>query len=413
MTTFTLYYFVDTNLFIQCRSLEQLDWSPRHGFEEVRLIVSSPVLREIDRLKTRSGRVDKRARAASAMFRDMLDQTHRLVHARSPRVVLSVEPRHRPDPNLADRLNYEERDDQLIGTLHEFARSNPLCEVRLLTHDTTPLYTAQGLDLTADQISDDRLLPFEATETERRVAALEAENTRLKAAEPSFSIRCEDQSDATVEHYHASYTWYEPRTKAGIDGLMERLNTRLPLAIDFGSTKPAERPTPPTVANRLYQVRQVFTPATDNEIQKYRDEDYPRWLDRCEETLRAHHRMLQARAPVLKFAFLAKNSGTRPATNALVTIEARGGFEIRPPQFDDSDEEREGEDEPSGSPESGALPPPSVAPRGRWENMVGGQPGDLLRTLNLIGRSMPDPSGIVNPEVHPFGDTSAPRSHFR
>ncbi len=39
-----LYFFVDTNLFLQCRPLEQLDWSPWDSFEEVRLIVSKPVL---------------------------------------------------------------------------------------------------------------------------------------------------------------------------------------------------------------------------------------------------------------------------------------------------------------------------------------------------------------------------------
>ena len=87
-----------------------------------------------------------------------------------------------------------------------------------------------------------------------------AENSRLKAAEPSFSIRCEDQSDTTVERYHASYRWYEPLTEAAVDGLMQRLKARFPLTTDFGSRKPAERPAPPTVANRLFSTRQVFTP---------------------------------------------------------------------------------------------------------------------------------------------------------
>lgn len=400
MTTSTLYFFVDTNLLIHCHAPEDLDWSPWREFEELRLVVSTPVLREIDRLKTRGGRVGKRARAASAMFREMLGQPHKVVRAQSPRVVLSVEPQHTYSQDLAQRLNYAERDDQLIGTVHQFARSNPTSDVRLLTHDTIPLYTARGLDLTADQIPDDWLLSPETTETERKMSALEAENSRLKAAEPSFSIHCEDQSDTTVERYHASYTWYEPLTEAEVDGLMQRLKVRFPLATDFGSREPAERPAPPSLANRLFQTRQVFTPATDEEIEKYRNEDYPRWLERCEETLRAHHRILQAETPVLEFAFLAENSGTRPADDALVTIEARGGVEIRPPPFDDTDEDREGEDEASDSLESGALLPPPIAPRGRWKNTVGGQPGDLLHTLNLIGRSMQDFSGIVNPDSH-------------
>ena len=117
VTTSSLYYFVDTNLFIQCQAPERLDWSPWHEFEEVRLIVSTPVLREIDWLKIRGGRVGNRARATSAMFRQMLGQPHKVVHAQSPRVVLSVEPQHTYPQDLADRLNYAERDDQLVGTV--------------------------------------------------------------------------------------------------------------------------------------------------------------------------------------------------------------------------------------------------------------------------------------------------------
>ena len=389
MTTSTLYYFVDTNLFIQCRSLQQLDWSPWHDFDEVRLIVSNPVLREIDRLKTKGNdRVGRRARTASAMFREMLDHTHKLVHAQCPRVVLSVEPQHTPSQNLAGRLNYQERDDQLLGTLHGFARSDPSRDVRLLTHDTTPLYTARGLDLTADLISDQWLLPPETTETERNLAALETKYARLEAAEPSISIRCANQSDSVVDRYCGSYTWYEPPTDAEVEGLMQRLKARFPLATDFGSKQPAERSAPPTVANRLFATNQVFTPATDEEIEKYRDEAYPQWLERCEEMLRAHHRALQAETPVLEFTFLAENIGTRPATDTLVTIEARGAFQIKPPSSDDPDEEQEDEDETPGELEAKMLPRPPTAPRGRWQNTIGGQPGDALRAFNRLARSL-------------------------
>ncbi|MCY4139437.1 MAG: hypothetical protein OXF56_14400 [Rhodobacteraceae bacterium] len=117
--------------------------------------------------------------------------------------------------------------------------------------------------------------------------------------------------------------------------------------------KNAWRRIPPSSAN---DPRRAFIPATDEEIAKYRDEDYPRWLERCEETLRAHHRTLQGETPLLTFAFSAENSGTRPAADALVTIEAHGGFKIRPPPFDDIDHDPEGEDEASGNPATCCAP---------------------------------------------------------
>ena len=207
MSGSTVDYFVDSNLFFQCHPLEQLDWTPWAAFEEVRLIVSSPVLREIDYRKNKGNdRVGIRARATSAIFRQMLEEGHKVVCGSNPRVVLSVEPQHVYSLDLEERLNYHERDDQLVGTVYEFSRGHPDSDVRLLTHDTTPLHTARGLGLTADVISDDWLLPPETTATEKELASLKTEYARLKKAEPSISIRCMGQSNSVIERYEASYT---------------------------------------------------------------------------------------------------------------------------------------------------------------------------------------------------------------
>lgn len=390
----TLYFFVDTNLFIQCLPLEHLDWSPWDRFEEVRLIVTSPVLREVDRLKTKGNdRVGKRARAASAMFREMLRDAHKLVHAERPRVILSVEPQHAYDRSLEGRLNYRERDDQLLGTVYRFAQSNPSSDVRVLTHDTIPLYIAQSLNLRADLISDNWLLPPETTETAKTLTALEAENSRLRAAEPSFSVHCTNQSAATVDCYSASYTWFEALTDAEVDGLMQRLKVRFPLVTDFSSREPAERSMPWTVASRVFSGPQKFIPATDEEIEEYRNEAYPQWLKQCEATLRTHHRTLQHETPALEFTFLAKNIGTRPATDALVTIEANGEFQLMPPS---SDEEEESEDDTRTNLEAKALPRPPKAPHGHWRNTLGGQLGDRLLAMDRLGRSLKGRSGLAD-----------------
>ena len=185
----TLQYFVDANLFLQCRPLEELVWSDLDEFEEVHLIVSSPVLREIDNLKNKGNdRVRRRARAASSMFRKMLNDGQREIHNTGPRVLLSIEPQHPYSKEIEGQLNYKERDEQLIGVAYEFSRSQRGSNVRLLTHDTTPLYMAQGVGLPADVIPDDWLLPPETTETEKELNQLKIENARLKKSEPACDI---------------------------------------------------------------------------------------------------------------------------------------------------------------------------------------------------------------------------------
>ena len=385
-------YFVDTNLFLQCRPLEQLDWKRWDDFEEVRLIVSSPVLREVDYRKNKGNdRAANRARATSAMFRNMLTEGQEVVRTGSPRVVLSIEPQHTYSPELEQRLNYQERDDQLVGTLYEFSRCHEGADVRLLTHDTTPLFTAQGLGLTGDIIPENWLLLPESTETERELLSLRSEVARLKKTEPSFSIRCVDQSNSELEHYHASFTWFEPLTDDQVGELMQRLKAHFPLETDFGSREPAERaPKQKPGSTVLIGItREVFTPATDEAIEEYREEAYPEWLDRCEQILRNHHYTLQHRASLLEFSFLAENVGTRPATDAVITIEAQGHFQIQPPSGDDEDEEESGDNGGVTNLIAEELLRPPVAPSGQWKRTTVGYPaGDALRAMDAFRRSL-------------------------
>ena len=361
-----LYLFVDTNLFVQCFPLEQLDWSRRNSFDEVRLIVSKPVLREIDNHKNKGNdRIGKRARATTTMFRRTLTDGSRVVNCTNPRVVLCVESHHQYSQELKDQLNYHERDDQLIGTAYEFAQRNKNCDVRLLTHDTTPMFTASGVGLPADLISDDWVLPPETSGMEKELASLKAENARLKKAEPSISIRCVDQSDSQVERYERTYEWFHPLTDEQVHELMRRLKTRFPLATDFGPSEPQERVARQTVLDHFLGARQVYSPATPKEIAKYREEAYPQWTEHCEQVLRHYHSIMQKEALMLGFNFLANNGGTRPATDALITVEAHGSFQIMPPPFrDDEDDDAMPELEPTNL----SLPP--NPPTGLWRKMT-------------------------------------------
>ena len=140
----------------------------------------------------------------------------------------------------------------------------------------------------------------------------------------------------------------------------------------------------------------MFTPATDEEIAEYRDEAYPQWLLACEDVLRNHHRTLQREVPLLEFSFLAANVGTRPATDALLTIEARGRFWIRPPPPEDDDEEQDGKEHDLESAKPDVLPRPPVAPCGQWQRWVGGHPTDAGRALQALARSLQGIPGLTD-----------------
>ena len=71
-----LYLFPDNNFFIQCLLPEQLDWSSFTDFDEVILIVTRPVQKEIDWQKNRGGdRLGRRARKIASVLRSIVQNS--------------------------------------------------------------------------------------------------------------------------------------------------------------------------------------------------------------------------------------------------------------------------------------------------------------------------------------------------
>ena len=188
-----LYLFPDTNVFVQCRALEELDWHLWPEFDEIHLIVSRPVQSEIDAHKNKGkDRLARRARKASSIFRDIIvgDDEYRLVRTNGPTVKLFINAALYPSHDIADRLDYNNLDDQLVGTVHAFAQQNPDDTVQIFTHDTGPMASAKMLGVAITPVPDDWLLPPEPSESNKRIQTLEVEIARLKDKEPKFAIAC-------------------------------------------------------------------------------------------------------------------------------------------------------------------------------------------------------------------------------
>ncbi len=368
MTLSIVYLFPDTNLFVQCRPLEDLGWSAWAEFDEVHLIVTRPVQKEIDNQKNRGNqRLSRRARKASSLFRQIIlgDQDHKLVRDVAPCVKLFIKPEYLHNPALADRLDYQERDDQLVGTVYGFMQQYSETDARLLTHDTGPMATSQMVGVPVAAIPDDWLLSPESSEAERKISALESELARLKKSEPDFHIKCLDSKGNEIENLEGELVLYEALRDKELSGLMTRIKQRFPMAADFGKREPAERKSKLLGLN-IFGPRETFTPATDEEIVAYRDEKYPVWLEQCEDVLRNHHDAVQQQAGPLVFYFVVSNEGTRPGKDTLITIEAKGNFGVMPPSQDNGED-----DEVEQLRQIIQLPRPPEPPRGQWTNLLG------------------------------------------
>ena len=356
-----LYMFLDTNVFIQCRPLGELDWSEWESFTEIHLIVCRSVQREIDRQKYRGNdRVGNRARKTYSWFGKILDgeEGYELIRQDRPTVKLYLDPLSKPCQELSDRLNYSNPDDEIIGYLYTYAKQHPEDEVRLLTNDIGQIMTARSLGLQFIRVKSEWLLQPENSDEAREIARLKGKVDELQKTEPRFEIKCIDSENVAVSSLKLKYYVYEPMTEDDILDSLRLLKKRFPPAVDFGPREPPERKSSLSQFH-IVGMMERYVPASDEAIAKYKDQEYPTWIKRCERVLSNLHQALQRKAR-LSFRFVAENKGTRPGKNVLVAIASKGNFKILPP-CDDEGVSRE---------EEGAiLPLPPKPPHGQWKNI--------------------------------------------
>ena len=247
-------------------------------------MVSRPVQREVDNQKNRGNdRVANKARSTYTIFRKIIDseQGYELVNGSSPKVKLFLQAPSLPSPELQDTLDYNKPDDEIVGCLHRFRQENQGADARLLTHDGGPMMTAGALSLPYVAVKEDWLLPPENNNTERENARLRERIAQLEKAEPQFKIGLVDEDGKTVERLKVEHLIYEPLSESEIETLMDSLTNRFPMRINFSPGDPTEGEIGITVGEWLDR-KFASGPPKDDDIAKYRDQDYPRWVRECQ-----------------------------------------------------------------------------------------------------------------------------------
>lgn len=357
-----LYLFPDTNVFLQCKPLEQVSWSAFGEWDRIEVLLTRPVQSEIDSLKGKgNGRQASRARSASSRIRELLQtEGERLTLRKAPLVQLCLRHDLRRDESASGELNYVERDDQLVGTALGFQKSNHDAAVWLLTNDTGPMASAKAVGLKYWEIPADWFLPPEADDSEKRESALKAEIARYKSLEPSFVAKLSPANNQPKQ----SITKFRSLSTLESDKLLARLGARFPRCTDFGPSEAQER-----IINRspvpafLGKTKEVFHPATQDEIDKYHAA-YGMWEQECADKLSNLSSMLNKVLAWPKIAVQIENVGSRPADDTLVVLDVQGKLLLRPPKRQEDEGEEQGDCQ-----EKLKLSPAPSAPKGKWKRI--------------------------------------------
>ncbi|WP_417782560.1 PIN domain-containing protein [Terasakiella pusilla] len=357
--------FPDTNFFMQCRLPKEIPWETFSDYDEVKLVVTRPVQREIDNFKGKgNNRVARRARKIAPILKDVILEQNDAgaIKGGNPKVSLLVEPNHKPSRNHNDELDINTPDDRLVAIVKGYQNNTPDSVAKLLTGDTGPMATAKMIGVEFFVIPDEWLLPPEQDERDKEMSALKQEVKKLKKDQPEFKVEWENEEKGVR---------YRELSDTEVQALLEELKTKNPLYDLLNSEG----------------IGSIFRgkPATED-ISKYQFETYPEWLDKCEEKFRTLHKELPSTSRILTVNLAVQNIGVKPANDTLVTISCHGNFQIKPPAY--KDEEK-----------TVILPPVPAPPKYRmtpFHEMIG-----LMEVLNnqdlglpTVRNSRRDPNGF-------------------
>lgn len=361
MTGKILRLYPDTNLFIQCRDAKTLDWSALGDFDAIEVVVSRPVQKEIDRQKSGgNARLARRARAASGLLREIATNNlaPKTIRESAPHVSVSLLVHLKPSVDLAGTLHYTEPDDALVGIAHQYAADNPDFEVAALSDDSGVMASCAATQTRCIAIPEEWLLPPEENKAEKELA-------RLRRAEPQFEVACIDGYGNAISSLKLDHVIAPALNESQVHELLAEARAKFPRVTDFsGALEPTG--SVDAAALVLSRLTRMHMPPSEEQIARYQKQ-YDTWETKLRSTLQGAHRELARERADLSICFRAENIGSRPATDALVTMEGLGPIQLRRPN----------DDEVAVEPPENKLPRPPRPP----------QRSDIFGLINAMRRS--------------------------
>jgi len=351
-----IFLFVDTNFFLQLKVAKEIPWSGVSRNGSIILIVPRAVQKEIGRLKSDgNSRRSKRDRTASALLMRIAQSPGEaeLVQPQGPEVQLRLAQRIPANPAANPELDANSTDDRIIGEVLSFQAAHPGNDVRFLTTDSDQVVSAKHFGITFLAVPADWHLPPESDERDKRIEEQRRRIAELEETEPRLEIGVYDRTEKPVQAVSLSVLQFRPLTAEMVSRLVGEATRRIPLAQGLDALVDAKRPDNMFERTLLAtDPRSRFEAPTKDEVAKYREADYPDWLDRLRKYFEDLHEQLglESRAAEIRVNLL--NDSSRTAEGLIVTFQTIGGLLFG--KIGD----RSGNDPPP-------LPQPPTPPRGK------------------------------------------------
>jgi hypothetical protein len=363
-------YFPDTNFFFECRKAIDLPWHELDGSApgtgpDIQPVVPPTVITEIERHKAKgNSRTAKRARDISARLREaFLAADQQLVlRETSPKVVLKLPPVFKVDFSQYPNLDRERPDHRITAECATMS----IADAAFLTDDTLSALAARSITLATVLIPLDWKLAPEGDERDDTIAKLQHELKSYKQAVPEVTLDVLDADGKVVTELNCEIVRYAP-SKSDFDVAVSIVKARYPMKIDFDASPPLDVP--------LIQTMGIWKPVKPEVISRYKNRDYPEWLEEVRKKLGKLVPIYNGIAREFTFTLSLTNSGFVNAENLTVYLDGFDGVLL----LDTLDEyDLEDRKELLSLPDA-PEPPTNIDPM--WSGIAGFKLGDFNRPL--------------------------------
>jgi rRNA-processing protein FCF1 len=303
--------FVDTNFFIQCKGIDSLKWDDLFNKNEsINILIPRAVQKEVDNFKGQGkGRRSKKAKSANELFGLILDSSNG--HRLTSRVTLSfTSKKELSSVPLEPSLDTTKNDDLIIQEIIAYRAVHPQTEAVLLTNDTGLMISAKEYDVPYIRIPPSWLLGEEPDERDKQIKALQAEITNLKNNLPKIDLEISPPSQ-TIEIKE-----YLPLTIPEVNATVNPIVTNAKYVM--GSA-------------RFIDSIAIFSPPSQQEIDKYNNHELPDWQKAAEKALKHFHLELHKKMNSKEILFKITNLGNFPAENLLVEFSTSDALVLLAP----------------------------------------------------------------------------------
>jgi hypothetical protein len=353
--------FVDSNFFLQCKKYDQLPWRNLTDQNRITILISSPVLKEIDKLKNDGNlRRSKRAREATALFRKMLNSSDFLQHItiKDIELTLSFAKNYTMAEltQVAEGLDINNPDDQILACVRNYICSSETDYQNcfFVSNDTNPLITAARNNIPAIEMPEDWLLPAENDEKDKEIIALKKQLDEFQNNIPQFSIDFLISKEKLISNNSNEYIVlagdYKTLDDREINELVQEFLKKHPLQTKFWEKQSS-------LDKALHPLEKYYPPSEDV-IKRYKDL-YNKWETDIRDMISGYADIHSKTTNIIPFVLSIKNVGNVPAKELFVDFNVlAGGLLVRP----DSQEEVEYLKRKS-------YPTPPRPPNGKWKSI--------------------------------------------